>query len=115
MQCGVTSTPINPIERVSIEGSQGPPGQAPAVSYRLVKFDSSSGQPGDTPGRFMLSGESATASTNLFQTASLAKSKKVSLPCTLSAHLSIGNAWSGIAPKTCVVCLLDSASCCSPC
>ncbi|KAA6426844.1 MAG: adenylate guanylate cyclase [Trebouxia sp. A1-2] len=76
---GVTSTPINPIDRVSMEGGPGPvvPGQAPAVSYRLVKFDSSSsGMPGDNPGRFMLSGESATASTNLFQTASLAKSKK---------------------------------------
>ncbi|DBA81613.1 hypothetical protein WJX77_010729 [Trebouxia sp. C0004] len=76
---GVTSTPINPVDRVSMEGGPGPvvPGQAPAVSYRLVKFDSSSpGMPGDTPGRFMLSGESATASTNLFQTASLAKSKK---------------------------------------
>ena len=92
LQSGVTSTPLNAVDRVSMEGSgQGPstPGQAPAVSYRLVKFDSSSGgQLGDTPGRFMLSGESATASTNLFQTASLAKpaNKKVCpkicfLPC----------------------------------
>ncbi len=73
--------PINPIERVSMEGGiQGTvEGQVPAVSYRLVKFDSSTGgPPGDTPGRFMLSGESAMASTNLFQTASLAKNKKVS-------------------------------------
>lgn len=72
------------MDRVSLEaGGQGlaAPGQAPAVSYRLVKFDSSAGgQLGDNPGRFMLSGESAQASTNLFQTASLAKPahKKVS-------------------------------------
>lgn len=76
-QSGVTSTPLNVVDRVSLEaGGQGlaAPGQAPAVSYRLVKFDSSSGgQLGDNPGRFMLSGESAQASTNLFQTASLAK------------------------------------------
>ncbi len=72
-----------------MEGGQGPvvPGQAPAVSYRLVKFDSSStGKSGDTPGRFMLSGESATASTNLFQTASLAKSKKVATASTTELH-----------------------------
>lgn len=89
MQSGVTSTPINPIDRVSMEGGPGPvvPGQAPAVSYRLVKFDSSSsGMPGDNPGRFMLSGESATASTNLFQTASLAKSKKVAFASTAALH-----------------------------
>jgi len=88
VQSGVTSTPINPIDRVSMEGGAGPvvPGQAPAVSYRLVKFDSSAtGVPGDTPGRFMLSGESATASTNLFQTASLAKSKKVATASTAAA------------------------------
>ena len=85
----MTSTPINPIDRVSMEGGSGPvvPGQAPAVSYRLVKFDSSgTGIPGDTPGRFMLSGESATASTNLFQTASLAKSKKVATASTAALH-----------------------------
>ncbi len=72
-----------------MEGGPGPvmPGQAPAVSYRLVKFDSSSsGVPGDNPGRFMLSGESATASTNLFQTASLAKSKKVATALTIALH-----------------------------
>ena len=89
MQSGVTSTPINPIDRVSMEGGAGPvvPGQAPAVSYRLVKFDSSAtGVPGDTPGRFMLSGESATASTNLFQTASLAKSKKVATASHAALH-----------------------------
>jgi len=89
VQSGVTSTPINPVDRVSMEGGPGPviPGQAPAVSYRLVKFDSSSsGMPGDTPGRFMLSGESATASTNLFQTASLAKSKKVATASTTALH-----------------------------
>ena len=72
----MTSTPINLVDRVSMDGKQG--ATAPAVSYRLVKFDSSStGVPGDNPGRFMLSGESATASTNLFQTASLSKAKKV--------------------------------------
>ena len=72
-----------------MEGGSGPlvPGQAPAVSYRLVKFDSSATCiPGDTPGRFMLSGESATASTNLFQTASLAKSKKVATALTAAMH-----------------------------
>lgn len=86
LQSGVTCTPLNAPARVSSEGG-GPaapsPGQAPAVSYRLVKFDSSTGgQLGDTPGRFMLSGESAQASTDLFQTASLAKPahKKVSMP-----------------------------------
>ena len=85
MQSGVTSTPLNVVGRASLEnGGQGPttPGQAPAVSYRLVKFDSSSGgQLGDNPGRFMLSGESAQASTELFQTANLAKPahKKVSV------------------------------------
>ena len=83
VQSGVTSTPLNVVDRVSLEhGGQGPstPGQAPAVSYRLVKFDSSTGgQLGDNPGRFMLSGESAQASTELFQTASLAKPKKVSM------------------------------------
>lgn len=95
MQSGVTSTPLNPVDRVSTEGAgQGPstPGQAPAVSYRLVKFDSNSGgQLGDNPGRFMLSGESAQASTNLFQTASLAKPgyKKVSLPVYTVLHHAV--------------------------
>lgn len=75
---GVTSTPINPIDRVSMEGTLGQPapGQAPAVSYRLVKFDSGAGQPGENPGRFMLSGDSAQTATNLFQTTTMAKSKK---------------------------------------
>ena len=79
MQSGVTSTPINPVDRVSMEGTLGQPaaGQAPAVSYRLVKFDSGASQPGENPGRFMLSGDSAQTATNLFQTTALAKSKKV--------------------------------------
>ena len=75
-----------------MEGGAGSvvPGQAPAVSYRLVKFDSSgTGMPGDTPGRFMLSGESATASTNLFQTASLAKSKKVATASAAALHRAL--------------------------
>lgn len=81
LQSGVTCTPLNAPARVSSEGGGPTPGQAPAVSYRLVKFDSSTGgELGDTPGRFMLSGESAQASTDLFQTASLAKPKKVSIP-----------------------------------
>ena len=84
LQSGVTSTPLNVVDRVSMEAKGPPaPGQAPAVSYRLVKFDSSSaGQLGDNPGRFMLSGESAQGSTSLFQTANLAKPapKKVSMP-----------------------------------
>ena len=108
VQSGVTSTPLNIVDRVSLEhGGQGPstPGQAPAVSYRLVKFDSSSGgQLGDNPGRFMLSGESAQASTDFFQTANLAKPahRKVSMT-TLCSHgrsiLSASGHWATPASR----------------
>ena len=69
VQSGVTSTPLNPQGRVSVEGTAGTIAQPPGVSYRLVKFDSSSGSNMDTPGRFMLSGESVTQATPLFKPA----------------------------------------------
>ena len=74
VQSGVTSTPLNPLGRVSLEGNGSSAlamGQAPGVSYRLVKFDSSSSNSLENPSRFMLSGESVMQATPLFKPADL--------------------------------------------
>lgn len=109
---GVTCTPLNPVGRVSSDGggqAPPPPGQAPAVSYRLVKFDSSTGgQLGDTPGRFMLSGESAQASTDLFQTASLAKpAHKKQLPRRAASRIQTART----PPEPGTPCSMKDGSC----
>lgn len=72
VQSGVTSTPLNPAGRVSLEGAGATGmciGQAPGVSYRLVKFDSTSSNSLENPSRFMLSGESVMQATPLFKPA----------------------------------------------